>query len=106
MAFTWSTSECVKSNVCNVNPVNQDRLAWACLEVGIKDITHKNYREFHRRLRLRAKLFDIYDGLTMKTIYNCIGLVTSAKEMSRGEFYKTQISIFNRELEKELCLTQ
>ena len=106
MAFTWSTSECVKSNVCNVNPVNQDRLAWACLEVGIKDITHKNYREFHRRLRLRAKLFDIYDGLTIKEVFNCIGLVTSAEEMTKAEFNKITLSLFDKEVEKEICLTQ
>lgn len=105
MAFTWSTSECVKNNVCNVHPINQDRLAWACSDIGVKDITYKNYREFYRRLRMRAKLFNVYEDLTIKEVFNCIGLVTSAKEMSKEEFHRKTISLFDNEVEKEVCLT-
>lgn len=107
MAFTWSTSTCIQNMIRNVNVIDQDRLAWACLDLGIKNITHKNYREFYRRLRVRAKLFDIYEGLTIKEVFNCIGLVTSCeKEWTKSEFHKRTLSMFDKEIEREVCLGQ
>lgn len=103
MAFTWSVSECNENNIKDVHPTDQDRIAWGCLELGMSGITFKNYKEFYRRMRLYGELFNIYKGLTVKDIFNCIGLVTSAPNLVRGAWHRQAISQFNYQVEREIA---
>ena len=103
MAFTWSASECDENNIKNVHHTDQDRIAWACLDIGLSGITLKNYKEFYRRMRLRGELFNIYKELTLNHIFNCIGLVTSAADLSKSDFHKKTIELFNYQVEREIA---
>lgn len=108
----WVPCHEVKGNV-RLNSVTEV-LIWLSLEIGLDEITEKNYKEFFIRVSLAEKLFGTYlfnprDGdvheprpITLEDIKSHIGLDTNASNMTKTAFHKRMIDRFYREADEKI----
>jgi hypothetical protein len=95
MALDWSLKK-VKNwqSVCYSDKnqqkmnVTTNTLIWAMLDIGIKTITEKNYKQVHSRIKYVYLLVGVsrYKDITLDDVENHIGLWTNAPTKTRLQF--------------------
>ena len=97
MALNWNIEKIQNyKKLCwngdNLNPIT-DTLIWGCMNVGMSEITNKNWKDFYLRINFLENMKGTFltneNGkyyITKKDVYNHIGLSTNVSYEPRSKW--------------------